>query len=214
MIGGRIALVDDHTLVRQALAQALTDCPDIDIDVVLQSDDVDAVLTLEPAPDLVLLDLFLGDHEASASDVRALMDRGSKVLVVSALGSPATVRAMLDAGVAGFLSKRESTDTLIAAVTAVLVGGTWTTPELASILASDNGPDRPELSPQERRVLTLYASGLTLTSVAHQLGIKPGTVREYLERIRAKYDATGRTVRTKTELYQQALRDGILEPPR
>lgn len=62
-------------------------------------------------------------------------------------------------------------------------------------------------------MLVLYASGLKLDAVARQLGIKTATVREYLERIRAKYDAAGRFAPTKTDLYKQAVRDGLVPPP-
>lgn len=213
VITGRVALIDDHALVRESLAQTLVDVPGLDVRIVHQGARVQPVLALDPAPDLVLLDLDLGDHQVSADDVSALMRRGSRVLVVSALGSPATVSSLVNLGVAGFLSKREDSDSLIAAVTAVLVGGTWTTPELAGILVSDAGTRHPRFSPQEQRVLVLYASGLKLDAVAHQLGIRPGTVREYLERIRAKYDAAGRAAHSKTDLYREALRDGLLGTP-
>lgn len=207
-----VALVDDHTLVRQALGHALTEATELDVTVVGQYDDPRAVLDLPTPPDLVLLDLDLGGRAVAVPEVQALMAAGSRVLVVSALGSPATVLAMVGAGVSGFLSKRESTPTLVSAVAAVLAGGTWTTPELAGILASEPGPG-PRLSPQEQRVLALYASGMKLDLVAASLGIRPGTARQYLERIRAKYDAAGRAVHSRADMYQQAVHDGLLQPP-
>jgi DNA-binding CsgD family transcriptional regulator len=47
--------------------------------------------------------------------------------------------------------------------------------------------------------------------VANQLGISPHTAKEYLDRVRAKYAQVGRTARTRTELYVEANRDGLLE---
>ena len=207
----RVALVDDHALFRQTLAGALTSA-DQGLHIVYEGEDLVALSAVEPAPDVVLLDLDLGDHQAQPEDVAALMERGIRVLVVSALGSAATVKAMVDVGVAGFLSKREDTASLLEAVHAVAAGGTWTSPEVAGILASEDSA-RPHLSPQEKRVLLLYTSGLKLDAVAHHLGIRPSTAREYLERIRVKYHDTGRDAGSKTKMYQQALKDGLIEPP-
>jgi DNA-binding NarL/FixJ family response regulator len=208
-----VAVVDDHALVRQGLVRALVSDPGLDVEVVHDGEDPVAVLGLEAAPSLVLLDLDLDGTPVDVDVVRALVERGSSILVVSALGDPAVVRSLVAAGVAGFVSKRESTEALIEAVTAVLGGASWTTPELAGILASDDAPGRPSLSPQEHRALVLYASGLTLESVARRMEVKPGTVREYLARVRAKYELSGRPVRTKTDLYREAVRDGLLGGP-
>ena len=213
MTARTVAVVDDHALVRQGLVRALTTQPALDVEVVHDGDDPVAVLALEPPPALVLLDLDLGGTPVSVDVVRALVERGSSILVVSALADARTIRALLGAGVAGFVSKRESTDALAEAVAAVLRGETWTTPELAGVLASDDAPDRPSLSPQEHRALVLYASGLTLDSVARRMEVRPGTVREYLARVRTKYASTGRPVRTKTDLYREAVRDGYLDAP-
>lgn len=207
-----VAVVDDHALVRQGLVRALAEHPTLDVAVVHEGADPGEVLALPAAPALVLLDLDLEGRPVEADVVRRLVERGSAILVVSALGDPRTIRALLAVGVAGFVSKRESADALAEAVDAVLRGEAWTTPELAGILAADDAPDRPPLSPQEHRALVLYASGLTLDSVARRMDVRPGTVREYLARVRAKYESTGRPVRTKTDLYREAVRDGYLAP--
>ena len=59
--------------------------------------------------------------------------------------------------------------------------------------------------------LRLYAAGLTLNAVAYRMGVSPHTAKEYLDRVRAKYEHIGRRARTRTELYVQASEDGILE---
>lgn len=211
MTARTVAVIDDHALVRQGLVRALEADPALT--VVHDGDDPSALLDLGTPPALVLLDLDLDGTPVSADVVRDLVERGSDILVVSALGDARTIRALLAAGVAGFVSKRETTDALLEAVAAVLRGESWTTPELAGVLAGDDAPDRPSLSPQEHRALVLYASGLTLDSVARRMDVRPGTVREYLARVRTKYASSGRPVRTKTDLYREALRDGYLEPP-
>lgn len=71
--------------------------------------------------------------------------------------------------------------------------------------------DRPQLSAQEQRTLQLYAAGLKLNTVARQLGVKPSTAKEYIERIRGKYRQVGRPAQTKFELRLRAIEDGYLQ---
>ena len=77
-----------------------------DLNVVHVGGDPRDVLQREPRPDLVMLDLNLGGTSASAQDAAAMLARGSHVLIVSALGSPDQIRAMIRAGVDGFVAKR------------------------------------------------------------------------------------------------------------
>ncbi|MEI6624401.1 MAG: response regulator transcription factor [Actinomycetes bacterium] len=205
-----VAIIDDHVLVRDGMVGALASRSDLA--VVLVGDDPRAVLELDPPPDLVLLDLDLDGDAASPDDAAAMIDRGSRVLVVSALGSPCQVREMVRAGVAGFVPKRDSWQSLLDAIDTVLGGEHWTSPDLAAVLANDDSPDRPCLGDRERRVLMLYASGLKMTSVARELGISPHTAKEYLDRVRDKYTAVGRPVGTKLDLYREAVRDGFIDP--
>ena len=79
------------------------------------------------------------------------------------------------------------------------------------------GPGDPEgvrslvgLTPREIGVLELYLSGLAAKQVAHRLGLKETTVKEYLRRARARYAACGRPANTRMELYFRAVEDGIL----
>ena len=66
------------------------------------------------------------------------------------------------------------------------------------------------LSTQEHRILAGYVRGLTLHSAARAAGVKPGTAKKYLERVKAKYSAAGRPARTKLELARRAQEDGLL----
>jgi DNA-binding NarL/FixJ family response regulator len=208
--GWRVAVVEDHALVRDGLVTAVAALDEVS--VVYAGPGLAGVLDLDPPPQLLLLDLELDGHPVPLDDVATLQDRGVRVLVVSALGLPDTVRDAVRLGVAGVVSKREDVETMLAAVREVLAGGSWMSRELAVALAGDRSPGRPDLSPQERRVLVLYASGLTLDSVARRLGIRPGTAREYLDRVRGKYEAVGRPARSKVDLTREAIRDGFVDP--
>lgn len=209
----RVAVIEDHNLVREWLANFVQARPGFH--VVAQESSLARYLELSGTrpPDLMLLDLDLADGERARPDqVERLASGGVRVLVVSALATPALVKAMLAAGVGGIVSKRDGLSDLNEAIDAVLDGGHWTSPELAAVLAND--PRRPALSVQEEQALVLYASGLKLDSVARRLGVAPSTAKQYIDRVREKYATLGRDARTKTELYAAAVADGLLPPPR
>lgn len=202
----RIAIVDDHALVRSGLAGLVV--RELGATVVYEGADPGPVLAIQPTPDLLLLDLDLGGTVADPGLAGQIQASGCRVLVVSALADASTVSAMLDAGVSGFVSKREPPQTLVEAITAVMGDGTWTSPEVAALVLTS--PRRPALSEIQERVLTLYASGMKLDSVARATGITPGTAATHLKRARAKYAGLGRDASSRVDLYREALRDGLI----
>ena len=116
----------------------------------------------------------------------------------------------MHAGALGFVPKRVSYGQLMEALSTVATDELYLSVDLAAMLAS--AADTPDLSPRELDALRLYASGLKLSAVAHRMGISPHTAKEYLDRVRAKYQQVGRPARTRTELYAAASRDGLLPP--
>jgi len=201
-----VAIVDDHRLVRDGLARACAQTGRIA--VVHEGSSVSELFACTPSPDVVLLDLHLRDHDVEGSDVLAIREAGMQVILVSATSSSRLVRELLRAGAAGFVSKVDGVEELIEAIEAVSAGATWTTPELAALIARD--PERPKLSTQEALALQLYASGLKLDSVARRMGVASTTVREYIARVRAKYEAVGRPAPTKVALHLNAVQDGYI----
>jgi DNA-binding NarL/FixJ family response regulator len=167
--------------------------------------------TPEPRhPQVVLLDLRLKGDLITAADLRRLLELGPAVLIVSGTRDGALLQELLRAGAAGYVAKEDSPRELLAAVEAAATGNTWTSRELAEIVARD--PARPALSERELEAVTLYAGGLTMASVARKMGISYDTARQYVERARRKWADVGREARTKTELYEVARQDGILSP--
>jgi len=209
-------VVDDHLLVREGVVRTISEQPDMT--VVWAGQSPDEVLLIDPPPRVVLLDLDLGGRIAAPGDVEAILKRGDcDVIVMSALADPALGRVMLAAGSAGICAKRDSTDSLLAGIRAVVAGDTWTSPTVARILLAESGPQRPQLSSQELRLVRDYAAGMPLPAVAEKMHISVDTAAGYLKRVRAKYDAIGRDARSKSGLYREALRDGLLsldeQPP-
>lgn len=200
-----VAIIDDHELVRDGLA-ALIGGHGLG-DVRYSGDSVD--LAAQSGALVALLDVDLGPQAPSAAQGTAtLQASGMRVLLISAFEEPAAVRSAMREGALGFIPKRASFDVLTEAITTVAAGDLYLSIDLASILASSG--EMPNLSPRELDALRLYASGLKLAAVAHRMGVSPHTAKEYLDRVRAKYAAVGRRARTRTELYAEAQRDGLL----
>lgn len=212
----RIAVVEDHHLQRLRTEELVAAQPGIE--VVWSGETLPEFMSwlgAQPpsrAPHLLILDLMVERGPSADPDVvREITRAGTRVLVLSAMASPELVRKILRSGVAGVVGKRDAEDDIIAAIWTVLGRGQWMTPELASVMASDE--ERPRLSDQEERALVLYASGLTLGAVAEALGVQKETAKKYLSRVKAKYAGAGRPVSTKLDLNAVAQRDGYLDPP-
>lgn len=205
-----VAIVDDHELVREGL-RSLLEARQQPIARVVYCGAV-PVDAAASRPDVALLDIDLGPGSPTLIDAIGILQRANAhVLLVSAFEQGPAVRSALRAGVLGFIPKRVSIEVLQEAIATVARGELYLSPDLASILAGGN--DAPELSPRELDALRLYAAGLKLAAVAHRMGISPHTVKEYLDRVRAKYAGVGRQARTRTELYVEAQRDGLLVEP-
>jgi DNA-binding NarL/FixJ family response regulator len=203
-----VAAIDDDRMLLQGMAAWLS--PVTDITLVASVTSVAEFERSDLEVDVALLDLNLRNGSHPADNVRALLDRGSRVLVMSVIPDTEHVIATIEAGASGYVTKSNDLDALTAAIREVAAGGSPITPELAFALSRDMRPRRPGLSPKERSVLTHYAAGMTLEAVARRMDIKPGTVREYLARIKRKYEAVGRPAYTKLELAQR-LREDRLE---
>ncbi|MFN8082504.1 MAG: response regulator [Kineosporiaceae bacterium] len=210
--GVRVGIVDDHALFRDGLIftvqergahRVVVACADL----AQFRDWLDAAPSARH-PQVVLLDLRLAGGVVGVGDVEALVERGMRVLIVSGTRDAVVLQAILRAGAAGFVAKEDSSRELLAAIEAAATGNTWTSRELAEIVARD--PVRPALSERELEAVTLYAGGLTMTSVARQMGVGYDTARQYVERARRKWADVGREARTKTDLYEAARQDGLL----
>jgi two-component system, NarL family, nitrate/nitrite response regulator NarL len=208
-----IAAVDDHPIVLDSVAGWVLAADD-DMRVVGTATTVDALLA-GPGRDahVVLLDLDLDDGTTVERNVTAILAAGPAVLVLSASDKPLAVRAAIRAGALGYAVKSEPTRQIQTAIREVAAGRDWISPRLAYILATDDAPDKPALSPQERRALQLYATGMPMKSVARKMTISDETAKQYLGRVREKYARAGRAAPTKLELYHRAVEDGHLLPP-
>lgn len=207
----RLAAIDDDRMLLGGLQAWLEPVDDIELALSCATlDDYEERLAGGvPAPDVALLDLNLRDGSAPAANVRRVLASGATVIMVSTIPDADGVLATLEAGAAGYLTKDQDLDALLGAVREVAAGGSALSPELAFMISRDSRPQRPQLSAQERLVLTAYASGATLAAAARRAGIAYGTAREYLERVKRKYAEAGRPTYTKLDLADRVREDRL-----
>ena len=209
----RLVVLEDHPLVRDAMVSMLvphlSDTDPVEIVYAGASiGEAESAIAADGA-DLVILDLDLNDGRSPVANVAAIADLGVPVLVISALGDPATIRACLAAGVVGYVSKHARPEEVLHALRGALRGELTMSPEVASALLSQPD-DQLNLSDQERRAMVLYASGLKMESVARRMNVSRTTAEEYIKRVRAKARKAGTPMPTKTDMYRMAQRTGML----
>ncbi|NMF90037.1 response regulator [Aromatoleum petrolei] len=184
----RILIVEDHALVREAMAQTLARLePGVECVEAKGSEDALAKLEASADWDLAVIDLMLPDLNGfSLLGVLAKRFPDVPTIVVSALDDPASIRRAMKGGASGFVSKADSGDTLRAAVRCVLDGGVYA-PDIATDAASKRSgapvSERFGLTAGQTRVLELLAQGKTNREIADLLGLSEGTVKVHMSAI-------------------------------
>jgi len=192
-------LVDDHALVRDALALLIAlHHPDVDLRHAGRLHDARAVLDAEPDVDLVLLDLALPDS-AGLATLQAVRDAApaTRTVVLSADDRPEIVLAAIDAGAAGFIPKATESRLLREALATVLRGGVYVPP--ITLAASPAPPGQPAsaerlgLTPRQIDVLRMLVDGRSNKLIGRALDLAPSTVKTHLEAIFQRLHVNSRT---------------------
>ncbi|MFC9950900.1 response regulator transcription factor [Streptomyces prasinus] len=208
-----VALVDDDRMLTDGMRAWLDGVPGLRL-VATATTPAELLRPPDPElpyvpPDVVLLDLRLGDGSDPVDNIRLLLSSGSRVLVISTVPDRARIIESVRAGADGYLTKDNDLPTLVAAIEDVAAGRSAHSPELAFACAHDDSPARPRLSPRERQILLDYASGMTLKSAARRAGITVHTAKDYLDRVKAKYRQAGRPAYTKIDLARLMREDSL-----
>lgn len=183
----RILLADDHPLIRSGLRVRLEAEPDLAV-VGEAADGAQAQqFCQELRPDVLVLDLNMPGPSSSAivAYVREHCPELA-VLVLTAFDDDAYVRAMLAAGVAGYVLKDEAPDALVDAVRSVAHGGTWFSRAVVTTLAHPPAGADLGLSRREWELLGLLVQGWDNARMAAELALGEQTVRNYLSRLYSK----------------------------
>lgn len=194
-----VLLVDDHPILHETIGAVVRS---IVADVHLHSE-TDLENALSKARqlkklDLVLLDLGLPGYTGvdALLRFRKTLPR-LRVAVISAIDDPESIRAVLDAGAAGYLPKTSPPRVMADALRLILDGGTYVPPEaMGAVAPARKAPTLADLGITERQadVLRLLAKGLPNAEIARTLGISGNTVKQHAH---SAYRALGVSSRTE-----------------
>lgn len=193
----RVVVGDDHPMFRDGVVRALISSGQIE--VVAEADDGTAALEAirSHTPQVALLDYRMPGMDGAEVAAAVLRDElPTRVLLISAHDESAIVYQALQNGAAGFLPKESTRSELVAAVLDCAKGRDVVAPSLAGGLAGEirkrAEPEGPVLSPREREVLRLIASGTSIPAMAKQLFLAPSTVKTHVQRLYEKLGVNDR----------------------
>jgi len=209
----RIAICDDHGVVRSGLRRILE--AEDDLEVVGEAGTAGEATSLARAerPDVFVMDLGLPDASGITATIEVRKaSPATRVLVLTVHDDVAYLRRAFEAGADGYLIKEAADIELVQAVRQVASGRQYVHPSLgAALLAPDAPSARPsgpggELSEREVEVMRCIAVGLTNAEIAEQLFVSVRTVETHRAHIQQKLD-----VKTRAELVRYARQAGLLD---
>jgi NarL family two-component system response regulator LiaR len=205
----RVALIDDHRVVRQGLRKFLESFADITV-IGLASSGEEALGKIgEWLPDVAVVDLLMPGGIDGLETTRRLRATSphTQVVVLTAYSDDARVVAALRAGAIGYVRKEAEPELLLEAVRAAARGQSFLDPSVAAAVLHDlvRSRGRNELTEREHDVLRQLALGRTNRQIADALVISEETVKTHVGNILTKLHLEHRS---QVALY--ALKRGLL----
>ncbi|HEX3825898.1 MAG TPA: response regulator transcription factor [Sporichthyaceae bacterium] len=192
----RVLVADDHPIVAQGIERVVAAAPDLEVVATCYSGRDTVEVATRTSPDLLLLDVRLGDLDGSEVCRRlAVRAPGVRIVVLTAFDDIANLRRCLEAGARGVLLKGTLGLDLVAALRDVRDGrvvvdaGLAGRLETAQSLLDGATPAAPLLRPREVEVLRLIARGHTTKDIAAELDLTVNTVRSYTQALMEKLGA-------------------------
>lgn len=222
-----VLVVDDQSLIRQAVTDILGDQADITVvgEAVNGADAVALASSLRP--DVVLMDIRMPELDGIGATAAICADPAlaeTRILILTTFEEDEYLVAALRAGASGFIGKGAEPDEIVRAVRAVHAGDTLLSPAATRSLITkyvlpasrsvtrnrEPGavpPALTQLTEREREVLLLVARGRSNQDIADDLVISPHTAKTHVNRIMTKLYAHDRA-----QLVIIAYESGLLEP--
>lgn len=227
----RCLIVDDHPLTRDGTATALREAePDVEVAEAGSLAQALGMLADEPAFDLVLLDLELGDSRGvdTLKSLKAWCERreiDTRFVVLSGHGEPELVREVVENYATGFILKATSRRIFTQAIALTIAGGVYI-PDvvlrhldagIAARVPAGTAPRPVQLTPRETEVAALLVHGYTYKRIAKEIGHRDGkpisdhTIRAHVGNIAWKL---GVTENAKSGVMAEIARRGLTFPLR
>jgi two-component system, NarL family, response regulator NreC len=208
-----ILLADDHKIIRDGLRSLLDRQPKIEVIGEADNGRQAVQLARELTPDVVVMDISMPELNGMDATRQILADSPHiKIIALSMHTDKRFIIKMLQAGASGYLLKDCAFDELARAVSTVLAGQTYLSPEITTVVIKDLVQETEnsdsslisQLSSREREVLQLLAEGKTTKQIAGELFISSKTVETHRTNIMKKLN-----IHTLADLVKLAVREGL-----
>lgn len=208
----RIAIVDDHALVRAGLRQFFADQPDFQV-VAEAGNGRDALDIVRGGEvDVMVMDISMPDHSGVDALV-AIKARAPElpVLILSGFAEVHYATTLLRQGASGYLNKDCDPEDIVKAIRTVHRGRKYITPGVAELLADGLGDpgDKPlhtQLSERELQVFLRLARGETVGHIATSMSLSVKTVSTYRTRVMEKM-----RLESNSDLTYYGLKNGLIQ---
>lgn len=201
----RILIVDDHAMVRLALAEAIAQQDDLELVGEAENGARAIALYRDLQPDVVTMDYQMpGLNGAEAVGEILAEFPEARIVLLSIYETPESLWRATEAGALGCVSKGVEIDEIITAVRAVASGVSYYSEGLEKKL--DERRAQEALSPRETEVLAQIVSGFSNKEIVANLGISMSTVKHHLERVFTKLG-----VNDRTQAATAAVKRGIIQ---
>ncbi|MEA2171131.1 MAG: hypothetical protein QOF76_4431 [Solirubrobacteraceae bacterium] len=193
-------VADDHAIARRGLEFVIRAAFSVERVIGVADGERAVAAARKLEPDLIVLDLHMPGHPRGSVLCNRLSAAvpHAKIVLVTAFGHVAEIKACLAAGASGALLKDSTDGDLVAAFRRIMDGEFVTSPEIAQKLAADlvgvlRGEDAVvRLTVREREVLDMLAEGCSNKEIAERLVLSTGTVKDHVGSLMRKLDATSR----------------------
>ena len=198
-------VADDHAIVRQGTIQILATIGNVDVVAEADNGLLAIAAVKKHKPHLLVLDAAMPMARGIEvfSDVRR-WSPDTRVILLTGFTSLSLLSDWLDAGVDGLLLKSCQPDEMRTGFKVVLGGGNYIAESVRDMLETAVAPTG--LTPREREILSLIATGHANIAIGERLSISPKTVEKHRASLMAKLG-----VHSVAELMVYALREGLLD---
>ena len=207
----RIAIVDDHPVVRAGLRQFFSEQPDLQVVAEADSGRAAVDLARHASVDVILLDIAMPD-QSGVDALAAIKARAPTlpVLILSCFPESHYATSMLRLGASGYLNKECDPEDIVNAVRTVCRGHRYISAGVAEQLADtlDRGGRLPHesLSGRELQVFCRLARGECIGQIAKSMSLSVKTVSTYRSRVLEKLKLA-----SNSDLTYYALKAGLIQ---
>ena len=196
----RILLVDDHEVVRMGMMALLNQHVNYQVVAEAATEEEAVTAAAEHNPDIILMDIRLAQGSGIDACARIMKARPTKIIMLTSFAEDELLFGAIRAGAVGYVLKQAGSRDLLRAIDSAAKGDGTIDPSLTQRIFDEMRHSLEEreshafadLSDQEKAVLLLIADGAANKTIAEELHLSQGTVRNYVSSILSKLHLANR----------------------